>query len=113
MLNLSPILILIFAFNFFSFHSQAETPTSSTLNELQSIDQEIADLEKELENTRKKIFNKELQAQPYMFDNWHEFAQDIDITEEGEKHISAIKKKIQELEERKESLLKQSSSKGQ
>lgn len=73
--------------------------------ELQAIDEQLSLLEKQLEILRKKSLNAEIQSQPYMMDNWEEFAEGIETAEENEQKIIAIKKKIQELEKQKKSFL--------
>lgn len=109
MKNLYTALILTFAATTLPLLSHAENSNSSHQTqlqntELQNIDQEIQSLEEKLSIMRKKQISGEIHAQPYMIDNWHEFAEDIQATENSEKAILAIKKKIEELKERKESL---------
>jgi hypothetical protein len=87
--------------------SSAENSHTHIQHELQDIDEEISSLERELESMRKKALNEEMHAQPYMIDNWHEFAEDIQRAEANEKGILATKKKIQALKDLKEALLKQ------
>jgi len=71
---------------------------------IESIDLQLKDLQTELQKSRKDNFNKEMNAQPLMFDNWDEYTQDIGDTEKDEKNILEIKKKIQMLNERKKIL---------
>jgi chromosome segregation ATPase len=101
---------LIFVFTVLSASSHAESPgtlptaTPEIQNELQNIDQEIDFLNKDLEKARKNALNQEIHAQQFMFDNWHEFSENVGQAETNEKQILEIKKKIKALTERKESL---------
>ena len=90
----------------FAIQSPAADPGNQNKKELQSLDQEINSLKKHLEEMRKNALNNEIKAQPYMFDNWHQFAEDIRLSEENEKNIQETKKKLQELNDSKEALLK-------
>jgi len=71
----------------------------STQNTSQNLDQEIEFLEKELEDLRHKALNSEIHAQPYMIDNWHQFAENIRLAEDNEKKIVKIKKRIKNIKE--------------
>lgn len=86
--------------------SQSNTSSFKNKTELQQIDAEIESLEHELSSMRKEALNHEVEAQRYMIDNWHEFAEDIKKNEENEKAILVLKKKIKKLNERKNSLIK-------
>lgn len=66
----------------------------------QNIDQQIEFLENKLADLRNKYLNQEIHAQPYMIDNWHQFAEDIRQTEEHEKEILEIKKQINDLKQK-------------
>lgn len=74
--------------------------------EVESIEKEIELLQSQLHNLRKDAFNNEMQAQPYMFDNWSEYTSEIKANEDDEKAILIIKAKIQQLNTRKQELLK-------
>ena len=91
-------------------HSYAENFYNQS-PEQQSLDQEIESREKNLAQMRKEALNLEIKAQSYMFDNWHEFAEDIRLNEEREKEILSTKKKLKELYNQKDALLKQPSPK--
>lgn len=82
----------------------AKNPELQNKNELQSINEVINSLEKKLSEKRQQTLNEEVKAQPYMFDNWHEFADDIRVAEENEKEILAIKKRLKNLYEEKNRL---------
>jgi len=82
----------------------ADNAPASTL-ELQNIDKQLLDLKSELKELRRQAFNKEMDAQPLMFDNWHEYTEDIGSNESSEKKILAIKAKIEALNKRKDTLL--------
>lgn len=66
-----------------------------------AIDKEIQLLEDQLKNYRSDALKKEMDAQPYMFDSWHRFAEDIGQHETDEQHILSIKKRLTLLYERK------------
>ena len=103
-LHLFPLLIALI---FFSFQSESVPASSHTQIELQKVNTEINNLEEQLVKTRKNALNLELQAQPYMFDNWHEFANDIRMEEENEKKVIIVKEKLKELYKQRETLLNQ------
>lgn len=110
MKKLPTFLLLTLATSIHPFYLSTTTPSEHSLTELQNINQQIDSLEKQLSEMRRKAVNKEIHAQTYMIDNWHEFAEDINAAEESEQHILAIKKKIHELNDRKETILKETSS---
>lgn len=93
---LPSLLILSCAFTIASFPCLAENSTTS-----QTLDQQIETLEKQLATLRRNMLNSEIHAQTYMIDNWHEFAEDINRTEDNEKVILVLKKKIQDLKDQK------------
>lgn len=99
-----PYLCMLFVFICVCSSIYANTREENT-PELQELDKQLSSLEKELDMLRKKALNAEIRAQPHMIDDWHEFTQEIGTAEENEKNILAIKKKIHELEEQKQSLL--------
>lgn len=74
--------------------------------ELKAINEEIKSLSKELSDFRKRALNEEMKAQPQMFDSWHEFAKNIQLSEEDEKKIFEIKERLRKLNERRKALLK-------
>ena len=80
--------------------------SSANQDELNAIENEIHRLKNELQEYRKKALSNEVHAQPLMFDNWHQYAEDIRLSEEDEKHISTIKARIAALNERKQAILK-------
>lgn len=86
--------------------SQANNQKIPKQISLQNIDKEIDSLNQQLTKLRKETFNQEMQAQPYMFDNWKEFSEDIGKAEEAEKKILIIKEKIKALEQLKQFLIK-------
>lgn len=100
-------LLLTCAFTFASVTCHAANSTSSptspaqTATSPQTLDQQIETLEKQLATLRRNMLNSEIHAQTYMIDNWHEFAEDINRTEDNEKVILALKKKIQDLKDQK------------
>lgn len=102
-----------FIFSLFLFgclttnQAQAESTSAPQQIHLQNIDKEINSLNQQLEKLRKEAFNQEMQAQPYMFDNWKEFSEDIGNAEEAERKILKLKERIQSLNELKQFLLKQ------
>lgn len=96
-------LLLILVFTLLSTSSHAES-TPQIQNELQSIDQEIDFLNKDLKKLRKESLNKEIHAQQFMFDDWHEFSENVAKAETNERKILEIKEKIKVLTEQKESL---------
>lgn len=81
--------------------------TFSFGDEQQDIDAQITTLRSELKELRRNAFNNEMNAQPYMFDNWHQYAGEINSNEENEKKIKAVKAKISELKKRKQALQNQ------
>jgi hypothetical protein len=96
----------IFILTFISMLSFCSyVPAAVPQEELQGIEEQISTLEHELELLRKKALNAEMHAQPFMFDDWHEFAEDVQASEENEKAIVSLKKKIYTLEEQKQALL--------
>jgi len=78
-----------------------EPSASNQEIKFQDINHEIEFLEKQLKQMRKQALNNEIHAQPYMIDNWHQFAEEIKNSEENEKKIVEIKRKIQELNKKK------------
>lgn len=96
-------LLLVFLLSF-AFCQAANNSALQTNSEIQNINQEIEFLNSELEKMRRDAHNKEMEAQPFMFDNWHEFANDIELSEENEKGILKIKKKIKELKQKRDLL---------
>lgn len=111
--SLPSLLMLSFAFTMVSFQCQAENsnPSFQNHNALETIDQQIEYLQKQLAQLRRNMLNSEIHAQNYMIDNWQEFAEGISLAEDKEKEILAIKKKIQELKDQKNLLIKAPSSK--
>lgn len=100
-----PRLFLIFIFTVLSAISHADAESTPQIqNELQGIDQEIDFLKKDLKKLRKDALNQEIHAQQFMFDDWHEFSENVAKAETNEKQILEIKEKIKALTERKESL---------
>ena len=85
---------------------KALSPAAS--NEINKIDAELNNLTTELTAYRKKALNVEMQAQPLMIDNWHSYAEDVRLSEEDQKHVAAIKDRMNVLIERKKALLKNS-----
>ncbi len=106
--SLSSILMISYIFTFVSLpcHAENANPSFQNQNDLQSLDQEIDSLEKELAKLRRNMLNSEIHAQPYMIDKWHEFAEDVSHAEDKEKEILALKKKIQVLNDKKKLLIK-------
>lgn len=104
--NLSFVLFIFFL-AIIPLSSYAENGPTQT--RVQRIDQEIDSLNKKLSKLRKEAFNQEMKAQPYMFDNWKEFSEDIEHVEESERKILNIKENIQMLEDLKQSLSKEAS----
>lgn len=76
-------------------------PTPSELQGAEEIDQELQSLEKKIEKLRKEELNKEMHAQPYMFDSWHQYSKEIEAAEEDEKHIEDLKKQVDEIKKKK------------
>jgi septal ring factor EnvC (AmiA/AmiB activator) len=99
-----PYICMLFVFICVCSSIYANTREEMT-PELQELDKQLSSLEKELETLRKKALNAEIRAQPHMIDDWHGFTQEIETAEDNEKHILAIKQKIEELEKQKQSLL--------
>jgi len=79
--------------------------SSATLT-IKNLDSQIESLSTELQTLRKEALNKEIHAQTYMIDDWHQFAEEVEASEESEKAILKIKKKIQELKKQRELLEK-------
>lgn len=79
----------------------ADAPSSAS-----EIDQQILSLQAQLKELRRDAFNDEMDAQPFMFDNWHEYADEITGNENAEKKITKIKAQIDELNKQKQELLK-------
>ena len=76
-------------------------------NELQKIDTEIEHLKSSLNKLRKQALNQEMNSQPFLFDNWDQFAEGIEANEENEKQILQIKKEIDALIQLRQSLINQ------
>lgn len=76
------------------------------ITKIEQVDQEIIKLEKELKRLRQDAFNQEMNAQPYMFDNWSEYTENINANEIDEKKIIDIKAKIEDLKILKQKLMK-------
>lgn len=76
--------------------------------QVQKIDAQLKTMEERLEKIRTKALNDEMDAQPLMFDNWHQYAEKIKASEQDEKQISELKKQINALKALKESLEKES-----
>lgn len=83
---------------------------SSKQNELKAIEEEISYLTKKIASSRKKALNAETNAQTYMIEDWHHFAEDIQLEEKFEQQIDQLQKRLQYLSDRKEILLKSSLS---
>jgi biotin-(acetyl-CoA carboxylase) ligase len=93
-----------------SLPSYSDTPASAPQTELQQIDQEIESQKLLLKKLRKIRQHYEINAQPFMIDNWSEFADEIKSAEDSERAVLKTKQKVKELKERKELLLKQGHS---
>lgn len=111
--SLPSFLTLSCAFTMVSFQCPAENlnpsiqkHTDINHTDIQSIDQQIESLEKQLAQLRRNMLNSEIHAQTYMIDNWHEFAEEINRSEDNEKVILMVKKQIQELKDQKKLLIK-------
>ncbi|MEI8365137.1 MAG: hypothetical protein WCF65_01845 [Parachlamydiaceae bacterium] len=76
----------------------------SYANSIDDIDKEIQSLQIELQTTRKQAFNKQMEAQPLMFDNWDEYAEVVQSEENDEQQVTKIKNKIHDLMMRKQVL---------
>lgn len=111
MKNHNIFFLLTYAICSFPALSYTEHFNNRSQDELQSINREIESLQEKLASMRQTAVYNEIHAQPYMIDNWHEFAQDIQTTEENEKAILAIKNKIKQLNDDKEVILKRPPSK--
>ena len=98
--------ILLTAFFVIPLQMQAVESNSDWQIELKSIDAELEQLKVQLHEERMDAMNADILAQPDMFDSWHEFADGIRHSENAEKEVGHIKKKIHVLEDRKEALLK-------
>lgn len=84
------LLLLLIAFSLiFALHAADDESTQS----------QIERLEKELDHYRKQAVNEELNAQQSMRTDWSKFTQDINQSEETEKHVLDLKKQIQELKQ--------------
>lgn len=79
------------------------TPEQEIIN----IDKEIPELTKQLADNRLKAFNREMEAQDQMLEQWKGFSEKIKDNEEYEEHIRHIENRVQELRERKKILLKE------
>lgn len=79
----------------------ADQPAST---EMQKIDEQLSSLQSELKDLRRDAFNREMHAQTFMFDNWHEYADEIKANTTDEKKIAEVKAKIKALSDRKEAL---------
>jgi hypothetical protein len=100
---LTYLLSAIFSFTSISCYAMNST-LSQTQIKLKNLNQEIESLHNELVKMRKDSLNNEMHAQPYMFDNWHEFTESIKLSEESEKNILKIKKQIKDLTQERDSL---------
>lgn len=78
--------------------------TTSRQTEIDAINTEIDTLSNTLEELRKAAFTREMQAQPYMFDNWDQFAQKIKENEDKEKAILDLKDQIKLLIQKRDAL---------
>ncbi len=75
---------------------------------IEEIDAEIAAYTEQLQAYRKEAFNDEMEAQPGMRLQWHQYVQDVEKEEGAEKKILEIKKKIEQLTQEKEEVQKNS-----
>jgi hypothetical protein len=73
--------------------------------ELNQINGDIEKLQSQLHEYRRKALSDEMQAQPQMFDNFHEYAQDIQANEADEDMVIKIKAHLRELQARKQKLM--------
>ncbi len=80
--------------------------TAAWQDELNTIETEIQALKLDLQTYRKKSLNEEMQAQPLMIDNWHEYADRITLSEDDEKRVLVIKARMAALNTRKQEILK-------
>ena len=108
-------LFFIFLFPFFSQiycleTTKAAEPPSSWQKEIYAIDQELENLNDSLKLYRQDALNIEMNTQNFMFDNWHQFAEGIKTNEKEEQHITALKKRINDLNERKQAIIKKHST---
>jgi len=62
------------------------------------VDVKLKELNQNLDDLRKKMINEEMEAQPLLIDDWKEYVEGINQTEQDEKKIEQIKKDIQHLE---------------
>lgn len=83
-----------------------ESSSSSNNNRIKQIDVEIEKLDVQLHAARKKAFEKEMKAQVYMLDNWHQYAETLEDEEIEERRIIHIEKRLKALLEEKQALLK-------
>lgn len=70
----------------------------------QTIDEKLKNLHQQLDDLRKKAFNDEMKAQPYMLDDWKQYAEDMEKTEQDEQKVLELKRMIEQLENAKKSL---------
>lgn len=86
---------------------QKKTKEKSQEEEIHDIDKEIKEKVQQLAEYRLKVFNREMQAQDQMLDEWKGFSEKIKDSEQYEEFVVKIEKRIHELQERKQVLLKQ------
>ena len=95
MLSTSSIFMMVFALSLIL----AISPIVAT----EPPDPQINKLEQRLELLRKKALNEEMEAQPLMFDNWHEYSEKMQAMENDQKEIQELKKEIAKLKQKNSS----------
>lgn len=102
-------LSLVFTVLFITFtvnYTLAVSDSVEWLDELNVIDIQIVLLKNQLHKFREDAEKAEIHAQSFMLDNWHQFAEDIRISEDDEKSIQMIKEEIKNFKFIKQQILR-------
>lgn len=95
----------ILALQLSAAQTTSNTPNLANTERLKTIDLEIEKLDKKLHEYRLKEMNKEIESQPLMFEQWHEYSDKLEQAENYEDTVHKLENQRQELIRERDKLL--------